>query len=572
MIPKEVLNQISLLHIEQVIGEVHPLRKNGAVYKSTCPFHKEKTPSFVVNPSKGIYKCFGCGKGGDVVSFFMEYESFSFPQSVKYLCEKYNITYVDDRTVESDAIQQEVDVVLKINRDTLDLFKSQMPGSNSFANAKERGILDATLTKFEVGHAPTGFKNLYNHLLKKYSVEDIIKSGVCKDKGDGLYHDVFRDRLVFPMHNIFGKIIGFSGRRNSESVKPKYINSPETRVFKKSKELYGLYFAKKHIIEQNEAIVVEGATDVVSLIQNGIENTVGTWGTAFTADHAITIKRFTDTIVLLYDGDNPGLKAVFSACEQLIKQGLMIYVCQLPEGQDPDSYVKEIGGEAMKEYIKSNKREWIEFRLSLISESVSDKIRLAKELNKMIDMHPDKIARDILRYDYSKRFGLEATAPNKGKKQVEVIPELSAEFHLLRVLLLYMNEWNMLKYFDADAIEMMRTNGFKEQRYSDLFFHLYDNPDTNITEMLHGETAESETAKEILNTKFKLTESDEYDVLISIYNYELYIIDNTEKVILDGEVTKSFRHKLNVIKKHRQEVNDKILKLIKQKNDVENNL
>jgi DNA primase len=565
MISKEVLQEIATLDIVSVISEIVPLKRFGTVFKSNCPFHNEKTPSFTVNPSRGIYKCFGCGKGGDVVSFFMDYESFTFPQSVKFICDRYKIKYSQDDNEELDAVQKEVDTVLKINRAALDFFLTKMPESKSLSLATERGLSGDIITKFEIAHAPAGFSNLYKHLSVNFTIKEILNSGLCKEKEADMYHDMFRDRLMFPIHNVFGKIIGFSGRRNNEAVNPKYINSSETRVFKKSKELFGLFFAKKDIVINDEVIVVEGATDVISLHQGGITNTVGTLGTAFTADHATVIKRFSTNITLLYDGDNAGLKAVFKASEELIKQGLMIYICQLPESQDPDSYIRQVGGEAMQEYIKSNKRELIDFRLSLLSDNIADKIKLAKELTRMISLHPDKTARDILTAEYNKKFGFKPVAITKAKKPTEAIIELSAEFHLLRIILLYSNEWDVFKYFNEPSIEEMKEYGFVEEKYKQLFFYLYENQDKSLAEVLHEQSYFSDIANEIINTVFVIPDNGEYDVLISVYNYELFVVNNTEKQILDGDIDAKFKYKLNSIKWHKKDVEDKILNLVNSK-------
>jgi DNA primase catalytic core len=493
----------------------------------------------------------------------MEHEGFTFPESVKYVCEQNKIPFVTDTDGdEQDAVQQRTSKVFEINRATLDFFKFLMKGSKSHTQATGRGYSDETITKWELGHSSALFTKLYKHLQGlKYSDADIFLSGVVKQKEDGGAYDAFRDRWIFPIHNVFGKIIGFSGRRLLETTNPKYINSSETAVFKKSNELFGLYFAKKAILEKDNAIIVEGATDVISMHQGGLCNTVASMGTAFSASHAKIIKRYTDNVTSLFDGDHAGLKATFKASEELLKEGLTIYICRLPEGKDPDQCIREMGGEEFAKYIAENRKEFIDFRTSLLSESVHEKAKVAKELYRMINLHPDKITRNILLTDYNKKFGfkLETFAATKSQEQSESLP---MEFHILRIMLLYGQEYNIPAFFKHTESKYFPYY-FETEKYLKLFEFLIVYPELSITEILHNEDLEiTETASDILNTKFDVLEDAEYDIMSCLWEADKQVLAKLEQEYMNKGLTRNYKHVMGLIALHKEDLDESLMKNI----------
>jgi DNA primase len=559
-ISKDTIQSASQVNIYDALSPVLPLKKMGNLYKCRCPFHNEKSASFTVNPERNIYKCFGCGKGGDAITFFMEHEGFTFPESVKYVCEQNKIPFVTDTDGdEQDAVQQRTSKILEINRVTLDFFKSLMKGSKSYTQATGRGYSDETITKWELGHSSALFTKLYKHLQGlNYSDSDIFLSGVVKQKEDGGAYDAFRDRWIFPIHNVFGKIIGFSGRRLLETTNPKYINSSETAVFKKSNELFGLFFAKKSIIEHDNAILVEGATDVISMHQAGICNTVATLGTAFSASHAKIIKRYTDNVTSLFDGDQAGLKATFKSCEELLKEGLMVYICPLPEGKDPDQCIREMGDAEFKDYISANRKEFIEYRTSLLSESVNEKAKVAKELYRMINLHPDRIVRNVLLSDYNKKFGfkLESYTATKTQEESESLP---MEFHILRVMLLYGQEYDVHSYFKHTE-QRNYVYYFKNMDYLKLFTFMMDNQNLSITEILHNEDQEiADTASGILNTKFDVSDNPVYDIMSCFFEADRQVIEKLEQELWEKGLNKNFKSTMSLIALHKEDIQNNIM-------------
>ncbi|MBS1764262.1 MAG: DNA primase [Bacteroidetes bacterium] len=414
MIPKETVELIlETARIEEVVGEFVSLKKRGANLLGLCPFHSEKTPSFTVSPAKGIYKCFGCGKAGDSVRFIMEHESFSYPEALKYLAEKYRIEIEEEKpTPEQIQKQDEKESLFVLysfaQRFFSDnLFTTEEGQAVGLSYFNERGFNESIIKKFQLGYAPQSwdaltqavYANSFNKQIYEKSGLAIVKEAQGEESAPHVY-DRFRARVIFPIHNLTGRVIAFGARQlNSDPKSPKYINSPETDIYYKSKSLYGIYFARKAIIQNDECYLVEGYTDVISLHQAGVENVVASSGTSLTHDQIRLIARFTKNITILYDGDTAGIKASLRGIDLILEEGLNVRIVLFPEGDDPDSFARKTGTLQLKEYIKNNARDFIAFKTGLLLKEVAnDPIRkagLIKDIVESISKIPDGILRSM---------------------------------------------------------------------------------------------------------------------------------------------------------------------------------
>jgi len=407
MIKPETIQKIfDAARIEEVVGDFVTLKKRGVNYIGLCPFHNEKTPSFTVSPAKGIFKCFGCGKAGNAVKFVMEHEHYSYPEALKYLAKKYGIE-VEEAELTSEERQQmdERDGMFALNtfisgyfQDLL--FQHEEGKAIGLTYFKERGFLESTIKKFQLGYALDAWEEYSKHALANgYTKEVLVKTGLSIDKGDRLM-DRFRGRVMFPIHNLTGKVIGFGGRiLSSEKSKAKYVNSPESDIYNKSKSLYGIFFARNAIVKQNNCYLVEGYTDVISLHQAGIENVVASSGTSLTVDQIKLIKRFTPNITILYDGDAAGIKASFRGIDLILYQGMNVKIVLFPEGEDPDSFARSHTSSELEDFIKKEAVDFIKFKTRLLlDETLGDptaKVTLIKEIVQTIAHIPDAINRTV---------------------------------------------------------------------------------------------------------------------------------------------------------------------------------
>ena len=407
MIKPETIQKIfDAARIDEVIGDFVTLKKRGVNYVGLCPFHNEKTPSFTVSPAKGIFKCFGCGKAGNSVKFIMEHEHYSYPEALKFLAKKYGIE-VEETELTSEEKQQmdERDGMFALNTFISDYFLKQLfDGEEGKAIGlsyfKERDFLESTIRKFQLGYAPDEWEAYSKHAIANgYSKDVLVKTGLSIDKGNRLI-DRFRGRVIFPIHNLTGKVIGFGGRiLSSEKSTAKYVNSPESDIYNKSKSLYGIFFARNAIVKQNNCYLVEGYTDVISLHQSGIENVVASSGTSLTVDQIKLIKRFTPNITILYDGDAAGIKASFRGIDLILYQGMNVRIVLFPEGEDPDSFARSHTSSEVEEFIKKEAADFISFKTRLLlDETLGDptaKVSLIKEIVRTIAHIPDAINRTV---------------------------------------------------------------------------------------------------------------------------------------------------------------------------------
>ncbi len=421
MIDKATIDKIlDTVEIVDVISDFVSLKRRGANYIACCPFHNEKTPSFSVSPSKGIFKCFGCGKAGSAVSFVMEHEHLSYTEAIKYLGKKYGIE-VNEREESAEDVAQRLKyesllVVSELAQQYYSetLFNTEIGkavGLSYFHQA--RGFSEETIKKFGLGYAPDA-KNLPHNFAAKekietfsayaqkkgYKKEFLIGAGLSIERTGGDLVDKFYDRVMFPIHSISGRVIAFGGRTlRTEKEVAKYVNSPETEIYHKSRSLYGIYFAKSAIAKLQKCYLVEGYTDVISLHQAGVENVVASSGTSLTTDQIRLIKRFTNKVTVLYDGDPAGIKASLRGIDMLLEEGMEVKVILFPEGHDPDSYARSHRGDEIVDFFEKAERDFIEFKYELLAKDIAkDPLRradLIKEIVRTISLIPDQITRSV---------------------------------------------------------------------------------------------------------------------------------------------------------------------------------
>jgi DNA primase len=396
--------------VAEVIGDYVTVKKKGANYWACCPFHGEKTPSFSISPSKGIYKCFGCGKAGDSVRFVMDIEGLGYGEALRHLAKKYGIDIQEEEMTDDQILRQNERESLFIMLDyAKEFFKKQLYDTEEGKSIalpyfKERGFSDSTLQAFDLGYSPEAWDALLKSAIKQgFSQEIIEKAGLVTQKNeDGKVYDRFRNRVIFPIHNVSGKIIAFGARilrNDAKSSQAKYLNSPETEVYHKSSSLYGIHQAKNELRRLDVCYLVEGYTDVISLHQAGIKNVVASSGTSLTIEQIKLIGRFTQHITVLYDGDSAGIKAALRGMDLILEEGLQVNLVVFPEGQDPDSYVRKIGSEAFVEYIKKESKDIISFQANLFLQEAGDdpfkRSELIKEMVLSISKIPDAIQRSL---------------------------------------------------------------------------------------------------------------------------------------------------------------------------------
>ncbi len=365
MIPQAKIDEIIYAaNIEQVIGDYVRLKRRGSNLTGLCPFHTEKSPSFSVSPAKGIFKCFGCGKAGNVVNFIMEHDSLGYVPALKFLAEKFNLEWPQQEYVNVDEEKKQRDEkesLQILNNWANDYFQDillnneigQAIGLSYFEN---RGFRNDTIKKFNLGYSLDSWSAFFDKAIANQFSEDLLfSSGLVKHKEDGKKFDAYRGRVIFPIHNLNGKVIAFAGRYlKKEPNSPKYVNSPETLLYHKSNELYGLYYGKNEIRKQDAVYLVEGYTDVISMHQSGVENVVASSGTSLTEGQIRLIKRFTENVTVLFDGDAAGIKASIRGIDMLLEQGLNVRVLTFPDGDDPDSYSQKVGSDAFKNYLETH--------------------------------------------------------------------------------------------------------------------------------------------------------------------------------------------------------------------------
>ena len=419
MIPQETVNRIlDLAQVEEVVGDFVTLKRAGATYKACCPFHNEKTPSFVVSPSKGIYKCFGCGKSGTAVGFVMEHESMTYVEALRYLARKYNVEIVEKEETAEDIAKRQRNESLtlvseyagKFFQDSLMTPEGQTIGYQYF---RSRGLEDETIRKYGLGWAPID-RSTFTNAAKAagYKEEYLLDTGLCKKYDDGRVVDTFHDRVIFPIHSVSGRMIAFGGRTlKTDKTIPKYVNSKETEIYVKSRSLYGIYFAKNEISRQDKCILVEGYLDVLSMHQLGITNVVASSGTSLTVDQIRLIRKFTNNVTIIYDGDGAGIKAALRGIDLVLKEGMNVKVVLLPDGQDPDDFARRHTLDQVQDHIARNEQDFINFKTDLLlGEAGNDPLKRANLINDIADtiaLMPDAVVRAVYVRATAERFNMD---------------------------------------------------------------------------------------------------------------------------------------------------------------------
>ena len=419
MIPKDTVDRIlDTAQIVDVVGDFVTLKKRGANYIACCPFHNEKTPSFSVSPSKGIYKCFGCGKSGTAVGFVMEHESLSYVEALKYLAKKYHIEVVEkEESAEDIAQRQRNESLLLVSEYAGNFFQDSMQTPEGQAIAyqyfRSRGLEDETIRKYGLGWAPLNRKAFTEAARAAgYKEEFLVETGLSIRYDDGRLVDRFYDRVMFPIHSVSGRVIAFGGRtlRTDKSV-AKYVNSPETEIYVKSKSLYGIYFAKGEISRRDKCILVEGYLDVLSMHQLGIQNVVASSGTSLTVDQIRLIHKFTDNVTIIYDGDGAGIHAALRGIDLVLKEGMNVKIVLLPDGQDPDDFAKKHTLEEVQDYIAQNERDFIGFKSDLLLDQAGSdplkKVELINDVADSVSFMPDPVKRAVYIRSCAEKFSID---------------------------------------------------------------------------------------------------------------------------------------------------------------------
>ncbi len=428
---------IDTARIEEVVGEFVTLRKRGVNYTGLCPFHDEKTPSFSVSPSKGICKCFSCGKGGNVVHFIMEHEQLSYHESLKWLAKRYNIDIVErELTAAEQKAQSDRESLFILNEFARDYYvrtlHEHIDGKSvGMGYFRERGFRDDIVRKFQLGFSLDRKDAFTKEALDKgYNKTYLLKSGLSLEGEAGELRDRYRARVMFPVHTLSGKVVAFGGRILKKDEKTaKYVNSPESEIYHKSNELYGIYFAKQAIAKHDRCYLVEGYTDVISMHQSGIENVVASSGTALTHGQIRMIHRFTDNVTVLYDGDAAGIKASLKGINLLLEEGLNIRVLLLPNGEDPDSFAKKHSASAFSDYLKENETDFIRFKTDiLLKDAGNDPVARAHLIQDIVDsiaLISDEITRTVYITECSRQLGIREQLLQKevDKKRIQAMNE-----------------------------------------------------------------------------------------------------------------------------------------------------
>ena len=410
MIDQATIDRImDAAQITDVVSDFVTLRKRGVNYVGLCPFHDDKTPSFYVSPSKGLCKCFACGKGGNAVHFIMEHEQLTYPEALRYLARKYGIEIKErELSNEEKQAQSERESLFVVNLFARDYFQNILHNhvdgrSIGMAYFHSRGFRDDIIEKFQLGYCTDSHDAFAQEALKKgYKKEFLVKTGLCYETDDHRLRDRFWGRVIFPVHTLSGKVVAFGGRvlaAATKGVKVKYVNSPESEIYHKSNELYGIYFAKQAIVKQDRCFLVEGYTDVISMHQSGVENVVASSGTALTTQQIKMIHRFTNNMTVLYDGDAAGIKASIRGIDMLLEEGMNIKVCLLPDGDDPDSFARKHNATEFQAFINEHETDFIRFKTNLLLKDAGrDPIKRAELISNLvqsISVIPEAIVRDV---------------------------------------------------------------------------------------------------------------------------------------------------------------------------------
>ena len=585
MITQQTIDLVfNTVRVEDVISDYIQLKKAGSNYKGLSPFITEKTPSFVVSPSKQIWKDFSSGKGGNAVTFLMEFEGFNYPEAIKHLCKKYNIDYQEDT---SDIYEEEIqkqklkETLYRLHDVALEFFVDNL-NSEEYKNLnyfENRNLSKEVIETFQLGYSPIK-KDAFTAYakLKGYSEEVLQKSGLSIF-GDDFQVDRFRERVIFPIHSFSGNVIGFGGRAlNQEKQKAKYLNSPETVIYNKSEVLYGLYQAKHEISKENKCYLVEGYTDVISLHQAGIKNVVASSGTSLTKGHIKLIKRLTDSVTILFDGDTAGIKASFRSIDLLLSEGVNVKVLLFKDGDDPDSFARKHNAEFIKSYIEENEVDFVEFKAQILLEQAGQDIsKKAKAIDTIIytlNLIKNPVKKEIYIKNVSEKFDITLFAVKSNSKSVQEIKkhEISQENILedleIKLIAFLVKYGNILVSEDLCVSNLIFSHIFEDniritKNNKEIFKRIYEdfNNDkfTSVSDLLTIESSNIEKVLSIINIEeeINIEQNVEWYVKLLILKHKKnYIPILKEKFINSNELDK-----LKILTKHIEKINKEIFKI-----------
>ena len=479
MIPQDTIEKIfDTVRVEEIVGDFVELKKAGVNYKGRCPFHDEKTPSFVVSPTKGIYKCFGCQKGGNSINFIQELQGVSYPEALRYAADKYNIEIEEQElTPEQESRMSAKESQFIATKFASEYFQNVLWNTSEgkavgLSYFKERGFSEDIIKKFQLGYSPKKQNSFEKAATKAgYDLEILAASSLIGKNEDGKTYDKFRERTIFTIHSYTGKVIGFGGRAFSPVAKSKYLNSGETLIYDKSKVLYGLNLSKQSISKADRCFIVEGYTDVISMHQNGVENVVSASGTALGAQQIQLIKRSTNNVTLLFDGDKAGIKATLRSIDLCLKAEMNVKIASFPDGEDPDSFSKKLSTEEFQEYLEKSAINFVDYLIELYKlNDINDPtqvIEIKKKIIKSISEIPDVFSREEYCKIYHQKLGIEEvkliTQVNKARSMVVSLPSrnLSPKKEAVKTKKLSRNSEDKLQKQEEEVLRLLLNYGNK---------------------------------------------------------------------------------------------------------------
>ena len=477
MIPQDTIEKIfDTVRVEEIVGDFVELKKAGVNYKGRCPFHDEKTPSFVVSPTKGIYKCFGCQKGGNSINFIQEIQGVSYPEALRYAADKYNIEIEEQElTPEQESRMSAKESQFIATKFASEYFQNVLWNTSEgkavgLSYFKERGFSEDTIKKFKLGYSPKKQNSFEKAATKAgYDLEILAASSLIGKNEDGKTYDKFRERTIFTIHSYIGKVIGFGGRAFSPDAKSKYLNSGETLIYDKSKVLYGLNLSKQAISKADRCFIVEGYTDVISMHQNGVENVVSASGTALGPQQIQLIKRSTNNVTLLFDGDKAGIKATLRSIDLCLKAEMNVKIASFPDGEDPDSFSKKLSTEEFQEYLEKSAINFVDYLIELYKlNDINDPtqvIEIKKKIIKSISEIPDVFSREEYCKIYHQKLGIEEVKliaqVNKARSMVVSSPSrnLSPKKEAVKTKKLSRNSEDKLQKQEEEVLRLLLNYG-----------------------------------------------------------------------------------------------------------------
>ncbi len=577
-IPRETVEQIlQAALIEEVIGEFVTLKKRGSNMWGVCPFHNEKTPSFSVNPARNIFKCFGCGKAGDSAKFLMEHEHFTYPEALRYLAKKYNIKIEEKQQTAEEIMQQSLrEKMFNINEFADKYFVDALWNTDEGKSIgleyfRERGYFDPIIQKFHLGYSPAEWDAFTKYAKQNGYADDLLEQIGFSIKGQKGLYDRYHGRVMFPIHNLTGRVIGFGGRiLTNDKKSPKYQNSPESEIYDKKQTLYGIYFAKNAIARQDECILVEGYFDVLRMHQIGIENVVASSGTSLTMEQIKLVKRYTKNITMLYDGDSAGQHAALRGTDMILSEGMNVRIVLLPPEHDPDTFGKEYSVEYVTNYLKENAKDFVRFKTELLLKDAENdpikrgqvirdivetisvipdsifRITYVKECSRLLDMPEQTLTNElnkILRAKLKKTLGIEdnvvpesnTTAPPQQESVEEQLPVgYYQERELVKLLLMYGSEIfvdvredeNKEKVYEQVSVAQYIIDELKQDDISftnvvnhkifEIFDHALDEGKIPNDQFFvsHEDETIAERAADLLSTPYKLDQWEKYSIYV----------------------------------------------------------